>query len=294
MYDPDIIAYLFPVEGKGRKNAIRAFKMPLNRSRFVPLLEPAHEIDSRLVREPTEESDEESDNDHEPCLVLRFSNPPKTRYGLVVGTSPEADIVLPDIKGVSLYHFALTFDKQKCLIVNDLDTTVGIRVIYDGEKGQRGHRVSWSARGPRLAQNKVPIIKIVVGLQFKLVVPNHDVTSQTYLDNVAQFLQGSASVEDVFPDLNIRDRAQTELPTPGEALTPSEQIPGPILWKRKIGQGSFAMVSYAWDVTSRAEYALKEPLPGTRGDWKRESDIMKTMNHVSIKNHFWAFLRALT
>lgn len=193
-----------------------------------------------------------------------------------------------------MYHFALTFDKQKCLIVKDLNTTVGIRVIYDGEKGQRGHGVSWSARGPRLAQNKVPVIKIVGELQFKLVVPNHDVTSQTYLDNVAQFLQGTASVEDVFPDLKIIDRTQTELPTPGEALTPSEQIPGPILWKRKIGQGNFGMVSYAWDVTSRAEYALKEPLPGNRGDWKREADIMKNISHVSVKNHFRASLCALT
>lgn len=77
MYDPDIIAYLFPVEGKGRHRAIDAIEMHRNRSRFVPLLEPAHETGSRFVRELTEKSDEESADDQEPCLVLRFSNPPR-------------------------------------------------------------------------------------------------------------------------------------------------------------------------------------------------------------------------
>ena len=84
---------LFPVEGKGRDGAVVAINMPLNRSRFAPprrrdnLLELTHETDSRSVREPTEEPDEESDYDQEPCLVLRFSNPPKSRRGLVAGKS---------------------------------------------------------------------------------------------------------------------------------------------------------------------------------------------------------------
>ena len=45
------------------------------------------------------------------------------------------------------------------------------------------------------------------------------------------------------------------------------------------------MVSYAWDVTSRVEYALKEPLPGRVEDWSKEAAIMKNISHVSIQHH---------
>lgn len=295
MYDSDVIAYLFPVEGQGRDGATEAIDMSLNRSRRRDsLLELAPETHSHFVREATEQPEEEDDHERRPCLVLRFSNPPKTRRGLVAGRSPHADLVLPKLPGVSWYHFALTFDEEKCLIVKDLGSTVGTRVIYDGEEGQRGHGVDWSARGPGLVEGKAPVIKVVGKLQFKLVVPDHDTTSQTYLDNVAQFVQGTAAAEDLFSDLNIISRTQTELPTSGEAHTPSTQIPGPILWKKELGRGSFAVVSYAWDVTSRAEYALKEPLPGKRGDWKREAEIMKGISHVSTTHHAGAFMTVLT
>lgn len=91
---------------------------------------------------------------------------------------------------------------------------------------------------------------------------DHDTTSQTYLDNVAVFCQGTTAAEDLFFDLQVLCRPQTELPTPCIAHLPSSHIPGPRLWKKEIGRGAFALVSYAWDVTSRAEHARKEPLPG--------------------------------
>ena len=52
------------------------------------------------------------------------------------------------------------------------------------------------------------------------------------------------------------------------------------------GRGSlpagFAVVTYVWDVTSRVVYALKKPLPGAVGNWKREAEIMKDNSHMSI------------
>ena len=36
MYDPDIIAYLFPAEGAGRDGAIEAINNPANKSRYLP------------------------------------------------------------------------------------------------------------------------------------------------------------------------------------------------------------------------------------------------------------------
>ena len=300
MYDPDVIAYLFPPDGQGRDGALKAINMPASKSRLLPprrrndLIDPAPETQSGFVREATEQPEEVDDLERLPCLVLRFSDRPKSRLGLVAGRSPPADLMMPQFKGVSGSHFALTFDEQKELVVKDLDSLVGTRVIYNGEEGQRGHGVTWSARGPGLMQGKAPVIKVVGELQFKLVVPDHDRASQTYLDNVTRFLQGSVAAEDLFSDLKIISRTRTELPTPGEAHMPSAQIPGPILWKKELGRGNFAVVSYAWDVTSRAEYALKEPLPGKRGDWEGEAKIMKGISHVSNTHHAGTFLAVLT
>ncbi|MCJ1430476.1 hypothetical protein MMC29_008394 [Sticta canariensis] len=205
MYDPDIIDYLFPVEGKGRDGARVAINMPLNRSRFAPsrrrdnLLELAHETESRSVGEPTEVSDEECDYDHEPCLVLRFSNPLKSRQGLVAEKSLEADIVLP-MSRRQLVPLRADFRPTEMLDRRAPKNTESTGALVDG--------------GPSLLQSKVPIIKIVGDLRFKLVVPNHNGTSQTYLDNVAQFLQGTAPTENLFSNLKIISCTRTELPTP--------------------------------------------------------------------------------
>ena len=299
MNDPDVFAYLFPPEGQGRYGAAEAISMPANRSRFLPprrrddTIKPARKPQTRGVREATEQPEEVDDLKYLPCQELRFSNPPKTRIGLVAGRSPQADLVLPNLKNVSWYHFALTFDEEMYLVVKDLDSMVGTRVIYDGEEGQRGHGIAWSAHGPSLVKGKVPVIKLVEELQFRLVVPDHDITSLTYRDNVTQFLKGAVPAEDLFSDMHILSRTRTELPTPGGAQPPSAQKPGRIFWKRKLAQGSFAVVSYVWDVTSREEYALKEPLPGAGGDWKREAEIMKGISHVSTMAHTGAFLAVL-
>ncbi|KAL8945000.1 MAG: hypothetical protein Q9211_000390 [Gyalolechia sp. 1 TL-2023] len=290
MYDPDLIACLYPVEGQGVWGATETIEHRLNHSRFAPprprgkLLKPVPENKERSESEETEIPEQMDDCERWPCLMLRFSNPPKTHQGLVAGRSPQADIVLPDSIGVSWYHFTLTFDEQKLLIIRDLNSTVGTRVIYDSEEGKPGHGVDWSARGPGLTKGKAPVIKVIDELQFKIVVANHDVTSQIYLDNVAQFLRGAAATDDLFSDLKIKSRMRTELPTPACAShTRPAQIPGPTLWKKQLGRGSFGVVTYAWDVTSREEYALKEPLLETGGgDWETEAAIMKFISHDHI------------
>lgn len=247
---------------------------------ITDLLQPALNTDTHSVREATEQPEEDEDLERQPCMALTFSNPPTTRRGLMAGRSPLANIALPKLKGVSWFHFTVTFDEHFYLMVKDLNSTVGTRVIYDGEEGQQGHGVAWSARGPSLVKGKTPVIKVVGDLQFRLVVSDHDVTSQTYRDNVARFLQGTAAAEDLLSDLKLLSRTRTELPSPGEAHTPSAQAPGPILWKKELARGGFAVVNYAWDVTSRAEYTLKEPLPVEGGDWEKEARIMKGTSHV--------------
>ncbi|KAH8696864.1 hypothetical protein GQ44DRAFT_779505 [Phaeosphaeriaceae sp. PMI808] len=273
MDDPDVIAYLFPPEGQGRDGAKEAINMLANRSRFLPprrrndSIMPAPESQSRFVREKTEELE---------------GQPPEDSSRPGGETEPAGRLSFAQVDRRQWYHFALTFNEKMRLAVKDLDSTVGTRVIYDGEEGQRGHGIAWSARGPSLAKGKVPVIKVVGELQFRLIVPDHDITSQAYRDNVARFLEGAALAEDLFLDMKITNRTQTELPTPGGADTPSTQKPGRIFWKKELARGSFAVVKYVWDVTSGEEYALKESLPGARGDWDWEADIMMGISHYSI------------
>jgi len=298
MSDPDIIAYLCPTDGQGREGAVFAISMPQNKSRFIPprrgnVWEP-YDASSRQVRELTEQPEELHVLEDNPRLAVRFSDIPKTSIGLVAGRCRDADLVLPSMKGVSWYHFALVFDHQNFLVVRDLGATVGTRVIYNDEEGERGHNIDWSAHGPGLLKGKTPIIKVVGDLQFKLVVVNHDTTSKTYLDNVARFRQGVAATENLFSDLCLRSHPQTELPTPHGARTPSSKPSSPIYWRKELGRGQFGVVTYVWDVTTREEYAVKEPLEESRTrdkvrltikSWRKEADIMKNISHVSTEHH---------
>ncbi|CAJ2508627.1 Uu.00g136530.m01.CDS01 [Anthostomella pinea] len=296
VYDPDAVAYLFPVEGQGRSGAKVAIHSEHNADLMVsarsrdgspppPSPQPV-QINDRFVREATEQPDESDEIPDEPYLKIPFSKPPKTTSGYVAGCSLNSDLVLPKYKGVSWYHFALTFDNENCLVVRDLNSTVGTRVIYDTEAGERGHGIAWSTCGPALAKGKAPIIKVVGDLQFKLVVPNHDRTSKAYLDNVARFRKGSTTADDLFHDLKLLTRTQTELPTPtGETDTPGVKAPGPMFWKQALGKGVFAVVHYAWDVTTRREYALKEPRKDRGFDkdaWAKEAEMMKDISHDHI------------
>ncbi|KAI0399057.1 kinase-like domain-containing protein, partial [Xylaria palmicola] len=294
MYNADVIAYLFPVDGKGRIGAINAINMKQNAARFIPArrhdngsCSKLQETQDRSVRKATEQSEDEDTEEDGPCLKFTFSNPPKTRRGLLAGRCPDTNVVLPKFKGVSWYHFALTFDKTNSLVMRDLDSTVGTRVIYDTEDGERGRGINWSACGPGLLKRKAPVIKIVGELQFRIVVPDHNTSSKTYLNNVARFREGAAAAKDILSDIKLLSRVPTELPTPaGEADTPGGvKAPGAILWKRKLGQGKFAVVHYAWDVTTKQEYALKEPYPGCKFNvkaWLKEAEIMKGISHDHI------------
>ncbi|KAK2592814.1 hypothetical protein QQS21_009482 [Conoideocrella luteorostrata] len=204
---------------------------------------------------------------------------------MVAGCNPKADIVLPKGFGISSYQFALTFDMEKCLVVKDLNSSLGTRVIYDNEEEQPGHGVTWRACGPRLAKSLEPVIKVNDMLQFRLVVPYHDVTSPIYRHNVDRFLEGSASTGNLFSDMNITSRTQTELPTDCGADKPSAQGGKPTFWRRLIGQGSFGTVTHLWNVTTGEEYALKEPtkaLLTAGGDWQREAEILRGMSHKNI------------
>ena len=308
MNDPDVIAYLFAADGVKNNCAIDVINLAQNQHLVVAPRKrkpkklaappPPQEADlDRCARgateQPEEKENEEETEDiipHEGAyLRLLFSKPPKTPNGLRRGrSSPDVDILVPEYRGVSRLHFALTFDSQNRLIIRDLKSTIGTRVLYgdSDEDAQRGFGADFSARGPALVGDRPPIIKILGDLQFKLVVPHHDITSSAYLERVARFREGTAEAGDLFADLALLSRrTATELPTPAlERFTRgAEDVPGKILWMKELGRGSFALVKYAWDVKTTKVYALKTPLPSKKYDrkqWRREAEILKDLRHV--------------
>lgn len=209
---------------------------------------------------------------------------------------------MPRLKSISRYHFALTFNDENRLVVRDLGSGMGTYMLYGNvsEPSEPRFNVDFSAEGPSLLDGRPPIIKILDDLQFKLVVPRHDITSDTYLENIKRFRQGSADAEDLFADMELLSRAPTELstPAPGGIMT-NAKVPSRLLWTKEIGRGAFAVVYYAWDAETREEYALKKPLPEdpasakqkipfgakkkarfSTKEWRREAEILKGLRHV--------------
>jgi hypothetical protein len=290
MADTDLIACLCPFGGGYALNVIDRIE---NRSRRVkpqlflpPPPPPIRTPHSRRDRAPTEPLGEGETPAYlySPCLQLTFSHGPQTDCGFVFGWDPDCDIVLPQISGISFHHCALTFDKHNRPILRDLGSLNGTAVTYDNEgKGFRS-KFHWIIGGHNVPNEKNEIvIDLQEHLKFQIVVSHHDITSQLYIDNVSWFRQGTARAENLLGRLGLRSRPETERAS--GARTPGT---GPILLRRKLGEGAFGVVTHIWDVSTGAEYALKEPsekaIKRNKVDkeaWRKEADVMRRITHVS-------------
>ncbi|KAF2758732.1 kinase-like protein [Pseudovirgaria hyperparasitica] len=255
---PDIVAYLYP--GDESTVQLRTMKIEQNNFRTIP---PRKDKRSK-AKNPGRQVTHWDELDYLPCLAIRFSDPPRSRAGLVFGRGENADVLLPNAKGISFIHFMLTFDEHKELVVRDLGSKFGIRVIYDDEEGVRVKSRAWSARGPPYLRQTVPwaTIKLVNKVQFRIV--------------------GTLDPDKLFEDLGILSGPSTAMPTPGGDRTPTVQESNGIYWTRELGKGSFGVVDYLWNVTTREEFAKKRLKSKRKGELEREADILKTISHDNI------------
>lgn len=291
--DPDIILCLYPYKGEGYNGASYAVSILENMSRFLaarpsespPLdtLKP-YNTPPRQERAGTELPEEHEVLEKTDCLVVRFSDGSRTRHGVVCGRAANVDLRLQHLPGISKVHLTFTFDDDNWPIARDLGSSGGTKVIYDGEEVRRRSHFDWQLRGPEILSNKPPVLNFTDKVQFQVVVPPHDVTSQDYLDRVARFREGTADAEDLFASLLLFSGAGTRLPT--GTHTPSTRS-GPILYKKELGKGQFGIVTYVWNVTTRETYVMKEPLrkprtPTEIKPWEEEARIMCSIKHVNI------------
>ncbi|EFY85386.1 CAMK family protein kinase [Metarhizium acridum CQMa 102] len=251
--------------------------------------------DDRETTEPTQEEDAKvSAYDGRPFIEIRFSKIPRSSHGVIFGCNRKSDVVLPNLRGLSHFHFSLTFDERRRFIVKDLGSLMGTEVTYDNKGKGKRRNFNWIISGDRKAlQEQNIIINIHENVKFEIVAINHNITSPSYIDNVEKFCQGSVTAEGLLDDLNIPLRPDTEFAT--EAHTPGE---GPICLKKKIGEGAFGVVIHCWDVSTGDENVIKRPTDATirkflrtgankeakldkdRKKWKAEAENMKNLIHL--------------
>ena len=190
---------------------------------------------------------------------------------------------MPD-KSISYCHFSLTFDEDKRLVVKDWGSLEGTEVTYNGEGQGKRREFQWIVSGHGVIEEKDSIvINVNPFMSFQIIVAKHDISSQAYIDKVDWFCQGTATAEDLLDDLNFPDRG-TERPT--GAHTPDT---GAIHLRKRLGEGSFGVVTHFWNVSDGSEYALKEPSAKAIRKrkvnvdaWAREARIMGQISHVCL------------
>lgn len=196
-------------------------------------------------------------------------------------------MVLPNCKGVGYHQFTLTFDDANRFIVKDWGSLIGTEVTYEGEGSGTRRGFQWIVSGDNVSNTKKSILISLYSIpkiQLCIIVNQHDWASSEYINMVGRFCQGSATAEDLFVDLNIPNRRETEWPT--EAHTSGQ---GAIHLTKKIGEGSFSVVTHFWNVSTGEEYALKEPSAKAIrerrvvvADWEYENHIMNQISHVHM------------
>lgn len=298
MADPDLIARLYAY-GKDREGWAKDVIKKLNPSLYVggPTRLPSPDVPyDPDNRQPTR-SPEACGPD--PYLELRFSHCTRSTKGFVLGKdSYTSDIVLVNRTGISDHHCAITFENDfkdtnhYRLVVRDLGSKCGTAVSYDTQanmhKGGVRRDFRWIIGGHSFPDGQKIVIEFHEHLKFQIVVSNHDIASQLYIDNVGKFFEETKKMDDLFSQMGVPSRPPTE-PATG-AQTPGT---GEIYLQKHLGEGAFGVVTHFWDVSDADEYALKEPsraaIREKRVDvnaWKKEAKIMGKIQHVSWKTYF--------
>lgn len=291
----NVVAYIYPAVGTaGYDGAATSIKMnqkhpgylPSKRCRPQPLdgLVALHrgppDIFGRSDRELTVDEEEHDPLEYEACIKVTFDQIPKTRFG----RSTDTELPLAGFPAVSSYHFALTFDDDYRLVVRDLGSTCGTAVIYGPTEGDRWSNFDWIVGGSDFLEGMSPIIvKVSQFMQFRLVIPRHNVQSKSYRDKVDRFRAGTADPDHLLDlgHVGLISRVRTEVPS--GVQTPVSRPDRAVTVNTKLGQGTFAVVYRVWNVSTGEQYALKKPLKAfDAAAWEREALIMDRIEHVSL------------
>ena len=207
------------------------------------------DIFARHTRESTVDKDEDEDVEglddlaYEACMRVTFDCIPKTGYGLRAGRSNNAELRLPELPRVSYYHFALTFNAEYCLVVRDLGSKCGTTVAYDGMERDRRISFDWIVGGSDFLQKvKTVTVNVSLFLQFRLVIPPHNVGSESYRAKVDRFRAGSTDADQLLDLGHIGLSSRVGTTALSGVQTRASGPDRPVTVRKKLGTDSFAVV----------------------------------------------------
>ena len=289
MADVDIIAYLHPgIRTEGAEQAQVAIDKKANKGRYVAQLRHRPSVASPQSHSPesedsperadTEASEDHNSLDYTPCLRISLNDVPGGKLGLEAGSSSKADIVLPQMGGVSFRHFSLTFNNDYYFIVKDLGSRAGTSVIYGAEDGGPRCNFEWIIAGEDFLQKRGPIvIKVTRSLQFQVVIKPFDRNSAAFRAKVDRFRagRGTGDINELFESVIIRPPTQAP-----SAASRNEEF----FLRKEIGRGSSAVVYHLWNVRTGEHSARKVPVEGLPKShikkWKNEAVLQSRVSHV--------------
>ncbi|QSS50360.1 serine/threonine protein kinase [Histoplasma capsulatum var. duboisii H88] len=259
---------------------VSALQLQHNSDRYIP---PPSESDFDVrSREATPFLDpDENNNDlraqetHRLCFT--FDHPPmEIGRGFSFGTDRKCDVLLAEKRGqrgISGFHFYITFDDKGYLIIKD-ESTNGTAVSYDGWGAEKTrHHFKWILFPERKLRIHLPN-EFYLEIEFA----NHETCQTEYHINLMAYLREKreASLPHSFPD--IHSHITTALPS--QRLSPRKApiyLPGNIL-----GKGTFGTVRLVTDVSTAEVYAAKEFHFITKFNFIQEVEIMRGILHRHI------------
>ncbi|CAJ2508713.1 Uu.00g137390.m01.CDS01 [Anthostomella pinea] len=131
---------------------------------------------------------------------------------------------------------------------------MGTQVTYnDGQEGAR-RNFHWIVGGHDILKHKSSIIvRVPNTISFQIMVPFYNPQSPEYVAKINRFKQGTATAEGLLNDLGLSfppTRRDTGANTPGT---------GDIHLQKKLGEGSFGVVTHLWNVSTGYEHVVKAP-----------------------------------
>lgn len=211
-----------------------------------------------------------------PCLALRFEDK-HAIPGIVGGHSEDADIVLPNWKGVGNFHFVITFDEQNRLILRET-SHYGTRLSYSNSTGEKKSNFTWLLHSPGAISGDRVHLQVSHRLKFHLVLVDHNVHSQPHISRVAGFLTNTNNISCEPSKFDVKTEAVSETWSP-----PNDAHIHVIKY---VNQGAFGAITSVWNASTGYVYALKVPvrstfLDGGPASWQSWDDEAKTMSTVS-------------
>ena len=234
MGDSNSIAWLSPKEHKDESKVGKYTweAIWMNTSQDIP--EQGETVSDYRSRESTVSPEDKFPSDTSyPRLHLGFNSELKSGHGLMFGSNPNCDIVLPRLRKISQRHCYLTFDAERRLILRDC-STYGTIVTYNDQGRELRRHFTWILGGHDVPMRTKEIVIEIQGISFQIEVSRHNKYPDQYNAKVDRFLKEADE-----PHLNRLGIYSPTAPS-SQSHTPNQ---GAIRLKQEtLGKGAFAVV----------------------------------------------------